>query len=167
MPTKQNGWRGRRRRNSPGLGSKEPASGMDRVAQCQCGSLRITATGEPHTVAVCHCIECQSRTGSVFAANAYYEKERTRIEGPSRLHTRDGQAGRKVRFHFCPNCGTSIYWDADFFPNYYGIAVGAFADPKFPAPSISAWEQSLHHWVTLPSGVEHFERIRPATVGEE
>jgi hypothetical protein len=103
----------------------------------------------------------------VFGANAYYQKERTRLEGPSKLYTRNGQAGRKVRFYFCPNCGTSVCWDADFSPGFYGIAVGAFADPKFPAPLISAWEQSLHHWVTLPSGLGHFEQIRPPTVREE
>jgi hypothetical protein len=50
----------------------------------------------------------------------------------------------------CPNCGSSVYWDADLRADYYGIAVGAFADPGFPASSASVWEQSMHYWAAAP-----------------
>ena len=105
---------------------------MERVAQCQCGQLRAVATDEPDFVVMCHCIECQRRTGAVFGTGAYYEKSRVRIEGASKLYTRDGQEGRKFRIHFCPNCGSSIYWDGDFRLTHYGIAVGGIRRPNVP-----------------------------------
>ena len=49
-----------------------------------------------------------------------------------------------MNFHFCPNCGSSVYWSADIRPDQYGIAVGAFADPNFPLPAFSVWEESKH-----------------------
>ena len=65
--------------------------------------------------------------------------------------------GRKVRFYFCPNCGTSLYWEADARPDTYILAVGAFADPNFPPPSVSIFEESKHTWMQLPDGMKHFQ----------
>jgi hypothetical protein len=39
-----------------------------------------------------------------------------------------------------------------------GVAVGAMADPDFPAPAKSVFEQSKHHWVQITDGVEHFQQ---------
>lgn len=35
------------------------------------------------------------------------------------------------------------------------IPVGAFADPDFPPPTVSVYEERMHPWVTLPADVEH------------
>ena len=133
---------------------------VERIAQCQCGQLRVIASGEPDAVNMCHCSECQRRTGALFGSGAYYEKSAVRIEGPSKLYTRDGQEDRKVRIRFCPNCGSSVYWEADLRPGLYGIAVGAFADPRFPLPSASVWEQSMHSWVAAPPGAQNYSQGR-------
>jgi hypothetical protein len=37
-----------------------------------CGQLRIELEGEPSFVGICHCLACQQRTGSVFAALASF-----------------------------------------------------------------------------------------------
>ncbi|ESZ22730.1 hypothetical protein X737_00725 [Mesorhizobium sp. L48C026A00] len=38
-----------------------------------------------------------------------------------------------------------------------GVAVGALADPNFPAPTVSIFERYQHHWVTLAEEVERFQ----------
>ena len=68
----------------------------------------------------------------------------------------DGQEGRKLRMHFCPECGTTVYWEADRLPQHLGIAVGAFADPSFPAPTNSVWERTRHPWVDFGQDLKHF-----------
>jgi hypothetical protein len=35
------------------------------------------------------------------------------------------------------------------------IPVGAFADPTFPAPAVSVYEQRMHSWVKMPHDMEH------------
>ena len=94
-----------------------------RSAQCSCGAFRVEADGDPAAVVACHCRECQRRTGSVFGVGAYYPRELVRISGQSSLYVRDGAEGRKFRTHFCPTCGTSLYWDTDRHPALVGIAV--------------------------------------------
>ena len=134
---------------------------MERTACCQCGSLRATVmTGEPVAVNVCHCKACQRRTGAVMHSGAYFDKSQVRIEGPEKTYTRDATEGRTISFHFCPTCGSSVYWHLDLRPQHYGIAVGVFADPGFPPPSYSVWEETKHAWVTLPDGIRHFRQAR-------
>ena len=36
------------------------------------------------------------------------------------------------------------------FPGYVAVAIGSFADPNFPAPTIGVWEESRHLWLSLP-----------------
>lgn len=92
---------------------------------------------------------------------AYFEKSQVRIEGPEKIYTRDVEGvSRKINFHFCPTCGSSVYWHLDLRPDHYGIAVGAFADPDFPLPTLSVWEESKHAWINLPEGIQRFAQGR-------
>ncbi len=129
---------------------------MERQAQCHCRALRVTVSGDPEWVNVCHCKACQRRTGAVVHSGAYFSRDRVRLEGNSKVFARPADSGYEISFHFCPNCGSNVYWKATRFPSHYGIAVGAFADPAFPAPSFSVWEESMHSWVGLLGDLEHF-----------
>jgi hypothetical protein len=118
-----------------------------RTARCCCGGLQVRASGEPRIVIACHCTECQRRTGSVFGVGAYFRAGQIRPSGQSKVYEREGQEGRKLRIHFCPECGGSVYWEPDILPGFLGVAVGAFADPQFPVPVHSVWEEARHPWV--------------------
>src|SRR5215472_2087002 len=100
--------------------------GMTRIAQCSCGSLRVGTTGDP-IVVLCHCRECQRRTGAPFGVGAYFKKEQVQSSGNEKIYERGSDSGRKLRMHFCPECGTTVYWEAELRPDHYGVAVGAFA----------------------------------------
>ena len=39
------------------------------TASCRCGQLKAIVTREPVRVSVCHCLDCQKRTGSAFSMN--------------------------------------------------------------------------------------------------
>jgi hypothetical protein len=131
---------------------------MTRIAHCSCGSLRAEATGEPSLLGVCHCTECQRRTGSAFGVSAYFSKDQVRAEGPSKVYKRGSDSGRKLKLHFCPGCGSTVFWYAEFLPDLVGIAFGAFADPSMPGPPMSVWEMTRHPWVTFGHELDHFGR---------
>jgi len=135
---------------------------MTKTASCNCGALTATVSGEPDAVVACHCTDCQRRTGSVMGVSAYYPEEGVKISGSSTSFKRGCASGRSLQQNFCPTCGTSVYWTADLKPNVIGIAVGCFADPHFPPPSRSVWEQSHHAWLGLPEGIKHFPKGRSA-----
>jgi hypothetical protein len=51
-----------------------------------------------------------------------------------------------------------VYWELDGLPGFVIVAVGAFADPSFPAPTFSVYEARMPAWVRLPeSVVEHWD----------
>jgi hypothetical protein len=129
---------------------------MSRIAHCSCGSLRVKTTGEPALATACHCRECQRRTGSPYGVSVVFKKAQARVEGASTVYVRDGQQGRKLRFHFCPECGSTVYFEADVLADAIGVALGTFADPAFPAPTRSTWEQSRHSWVEFAPALRHF-----------
>ena len=133
---------------------------MTRIAQCTCGSLRVTVEGEPLSVVACHCIDCQRRTGSVYGVGAYYPIEQISIAGESRSYSRPTDAGHEFTTHFCPHCGTSVHWASGKNPGLVGVAVGALADPSFPAPVRSVWERSKHAWVEVGVASQHFDKGR-------
>ena len=127
-----------------------------RTASCRCGQLTVTTRGEPVRVSVCHCLACQRRTGSVFAAQARFPRDTVRIQGASSQYVRIGDEGSKVTFSFCPKCGATVHYSVeDYDVTNIAIPVGAFADPTFPSPSISVYEERMHTWVVMPPNLEH------------
>ena len=128
-------------------------------ARCACGRLSLKIAGDPDRVSICNCTQCQRRTGSVFGVGAYFPRASVAaIEGRSETFTRSSEAGRKLTFHFCPGCGTSVYWTLEAFPDHYGIAAGCFDDPGFLAPMRVVWAQHKHHWVEFPDKLPVFPK---------
>jgi hypothetical protein len=124
-----------------------------REASCSCGQLRITCAGEPVRISMCHCLECQKRTGAPFGVQARFPRAQvTKIEGKAKEFVRVGDEGNRITLHFCPACGSTLYWTLSGFPDLVAVAVGNFADPAFPAPRISVYERRRHPWVAVPDG---------------
>lgn len=130
-----------------------------RTASCRCGQLRATATGEPVRISVCHCLECQKRSGSAFAVQARWPAAQVEIEGETKSWSYTGDSGNRGTFSFCPHCGSQLYYSVDGeMSGLVAIAVGAFDDPYFARPGYSVWEERKHGWVEITGeSVEHFD----------
>ena len=120
-----------------------------RTASCRCGQLSVACTGEPVRISVCHCLECKKRSGSAFAAQARWPNDRVVITGQSTQWSTVGDSGGKATFSFCPECGGSVHYEIDRMPGLTAVAMGAFADPDFPAPEYSVFENRKHRWVEI------------------
>jgi hypothetical protein len=130
-------------------------------ASCQCGNLTATiADGAEAMTVACHCLDCQKRTGAPFGVMAYYPEGSVAIAGEAREYARPTDSGNTFTTGFCPTCGSTLYGKASRFPEITGVTVGTIADPAFPAPLRSVYEQSRHAWVALPHGVSGFARGR-------
>src|SRR5262252_1187243 len=123
---------------------------MTRHAACSCGQLHLTIEGEPSRNAMCHCLACQRRTGAVISNQARFRNEQVTITGKSTAWERTADSGNLMTFHFCPTCGSTVFWENAGFPGLVSVAIGNFADPSFPAPTLAVWEESRHPWVDLP-----------------
>ncbi len=131
---------------------------MRRVATCSCGELRVTCEGEPVRLSVCHCLDCQKRTGSAFGAQARFPESRVQVEGSPRHFSRTADSGALLDFGFCAGCGSTVFYINSAVPGFVGVAVGCFADPSFGQPRFSVHESRRHGWaVVAGDDVEHTE----------
>ena len=129
-----------------------------RTASCGCGQLRLTCEGEPLNVGICHCLDCQKRTGNVFSTQARFPSTAVTAQGRAAHWRRAGDSGQSATFSFCPVCASTVCWSPDAAPEVVLVAVGAFADPSFPPPRVSVYEDRQHPW-TLNIGalpLEHW-----------
>lgn len=126
-----------------------------RTAPCRCGQLTATCEGEPIRVLVCHCFACQQRSGSPFGEQARFPADKVRLSGASTEWVRTTDAGNQTRYHFCPTCGTTVWYQGGPMPDDIAIAVGLFCDPGFPPPRHSVWEARKHPWVVIDAEVRH------------
>jgi hypothetical protein len=126
-----------------------------REATCHCGQLRLTIEGEPFAVSICNCLACQRRTGSAFGMQAGFKADQVTVEGRYNDYSRiSDEADRKEHvFHFCPDCGSQVFYTEPTEPELLVVSVGAFADPTFPPPTESGYDSRRHPWVGLPESV--------------
>jgi len=93
-----------------------------------------------------------------FGVSTYFPKAQVRTEGSSKVYVRGSDSGRKGELHFCPDCGSKVFWYVESRPDHIGIAFGAFADPSMTLPTVSVWETTRHSWVTFDHELLHFGR---------
>jgi hypothetical protein len=128
-------------------------------ASCQCGQLSATVADDTRSYTVlCHCTDCQRRSGSPYGVIGYFRREAVKINGEAGEFSRTNEVGNSVTSGFCKSCGSTIYVLLGKNEALIGVPVGAFADPKFPMPVQAVWEQRRHGWVELPDTIARFER---------
>ena len=125
-------------------------------AACSCGQLRIRLAGDPQLVSSCHCLACQRRTGTIFGSSAFFRRSQiVSTEGERRAFRRQGDSGAWLSFQFCPTCGSTVFWENERLADMVSVAVGAFADPHFPAPVRTVWTTTKHDWLIFPDIPHH------------
>ena len=129
---------------------------MTRKASCNCGKLSVTYEGpDPERISLCQCYECQRRTGSAFSWQVRLPIEHVTIEGQSSTWTVPSDSAKPASrcdsmggtYHFCPECGSTVYGELSIAPDFFVVEVGGFTDPTFPPPMISGFEAEGAAWV--------------------
>jgi hypothetical protein len=115
---------------------------------CLCGKIRITATGRPYRVGMCHCLDCRKHHGALFQAYAVFPEAAVAIEG---------DVGAFQGRCFCRECGSSVFAR---YGDEIEVALGALDAPDQLAPTYELWTVRREAWLP-PFPVKHFERDRP------
>ena len=127
-----------------------------REAACLCGQLRLEIDGDPWVVSMCHCLACQRRTGSAFGMQAAFRPDQVEIVGTYKDYSRiSDESDRKEHvLHFCPECGSQVFYTEPTEPDLIVVSVGSFADPTFPPPTESGYDWRRHPWLAVPETIE-------------
>jgi hypothetical protein len=122
---------------------------MDQITGgCLCGDVRITASGAPYRVGLCHCLDCRKHHGALFFAAAIFPQDAVTIEG----ETRDYR-GR----HFCPRCGSSVFAR---FADEIEVHLGALDAPDQYMPTYENWTVRREAWLPPFPLKRHYARDR-------
>jgi hypothetical protein len=145
-----------------------------REAACHCGQLRLEVEGDPFVVSICHCLDCQRRTGSAFGMQAAFRPDQVKVAGRYSDYSRisDESDQKPHTFHFCPDCGSQVFYTEPTEPDLIVVSVGSFADPSFPPPTESGYDFRRHTWFELPEGLQRparalWEPVHPLYVAGE
>jgi hypothetical protein len=83
---------------------------------------------------------------------ARFPSNHVRIVGRFTEYVRASDEGEERTFHFCPECGATVFYTLSTVPDAVSVPIGAFADPDFPPPTVSVYEARRHPWVAVPDG---------------
>lgn len=109
---------------------------MDQVTgSCLCGNVRISATGPPYRVGLCHCMDCRKHHGALFHASAIFPEDAVTITG----ETRDYH-GR----HFCPRCGSPVFGRSG---DEIEVNLGTLDAPDQFTPTYELWTIRREGWL--------------------
>ena len=117
------------------------------IASCQCGQLSTRCVGPPNQVIQCHCRACQARTGGPFGVGAYFDVANVEFTGERLGFTRPTLRGNELTNHFCPQCGSTVFWMAATMPGLVGIPIGLFDPPLDIAPGMAVFDDDRCSWV--------------------
>jgi hypothetical protein len=85
---------------------------------------------------------------------ARWPKDRVEVAGRYAEYVRISDAEEGRTFRFCPDCGAVVFWTTEGWTGSIAVAIGAFADPSFPRPTVSVYGSRRYPWLSLPDGIE-------------
>jgi len=112
-----------------------------RTATCRCGQLKAECEGTPIRVSVCHCLDCQKRTGSALAAQARWPEARVKVTGDATTWERIADSGHRATYRFCPHCGSTVAYVIEGWP---GVVVGDDVEHSSTPSAVRMPGRQLH-----------------------
>jgi hypothetical protein len=128
---------------------------------CECGEVRYRLTSEPMTVNCCHCLDCQTITGSAFALNAMIETDRIQVTAgePKGFDLHREGSGKTTSWR-CPTCLTLLWADhPELGGAFRFIRVGTLDEAAAIVPDAHYFVIRKHPWVSIPAGVPTYDRL--------
>ncbi len=116
---------------------------------CHCGAISIEGEADPERVSVCHCTDCQSRTGSAFGVSVPVAGNTFKMAGqPTTYVKTTADSGNPRLQAFCPTCGSSIYstTPGEGQQAFYMVRVGILRESNELAPKRQNWFRSARTW---------------------
>jgi hypothetical protein len=126
---------------------------------CHCGAIRYEARGEALTHALCHCSDCRRHAGAPMVGwTMYPEAAVTVTRGTPRIYA-SSEHGRR---HFCPECGTGLFYaNAAILQGIIDVQSATYDDPAAIPPRIHIQTAERLPWMTRLHELPEFERYPP------
>lgn len=122
---------------------------------CLCGDVRLTASGPPYRVGLCHCLDCRKHRGAVFHASAIFPEDSVNVSG---------ETGSFSGRHFCRRCGSSVFSRSG---DEIEVNLGSLDAPNQLIPTYENWVIRRESWLPPFPLRHHYRRDREGPGREE
>lgn len=93
---------------------------------CHCGAVRYAMPDQVAHHALCHCADCRRASGAPAVSWAMAPADQVTITGRTTIYA-SSEHGRR---HFCPACGTSLFYTNEVvFPGLIDVQSATLDDP--------------------------------------
>ena len=125
------------------------------TGQCHCGAVRYEMPADTIHKALCHCSDCRRHAGAPVVAWGLVERDQLRVDG----ETKEYASSEHGRRHFCPECGTSLFYTNEtVFPDKIDIQIATLDDPAAIEPDIQVQAAERIGWMKRLGEIPAFER---------
>lgn len=119
------------------------------TGRCHCGAIQYSmpTTVQHHTL--CHCTDCRRHAGAPMVGWAMISADDLQINGSPKLY----QSSEHGRRHFCPDCGTGLFYSNEaVFPGQIDVQSATLDEPEaIPMQAQIQTAERLHYIETLAS----------------
>lgn len=124
---------------------------------CHCGGIRYEAADTPDRHSVCHCTDCRRSAGAPMVAWAVYAASDVRVTKGQPKVRASSEHGRR---HFCPDCGTGLFYtNAAFLSGLIDVQTATLDEPgRVVAPSAQVQVAERIGWMSEAHALQAFDR---------
>ena len=126
---------------------------------CLCSAVRYRITEAPLNCYVCHCTDCQRRTGSAFAISLFVQRSAIvltqRTTTPYSAHLADG---RSKHGQSCAQCATRLWGEPAKAPHLAVVQTGTLDNAGQFRPIAHIWTRSAQRWILIPPDAPVYEQ---------
>ena len=123
--------------------------------QCHCGAVKYEMSSNTVHQALCHCSDCRRHAGAPMVACGLVAKDDLKVEG----ETREYKSSENGRRHFCPQCGTGLFYTSEaIFPGQIDVQIATLDDPDEIVPQAQIQTAERIHWMEKIDQMPEFER---------
>ncbi len=123
---------------------------------CHCGAIRYEVEGEPRHSTLCHCTDCRRNAGAPMVCWTLFDNDRFRITQGEPTVYASSEHGRR---HFCPACGTGLFYTNDqIFPGQTDVQSATLDTPEALPPTAQIQVAERIAWMRDADALPAFQR---------
>lgn len=122
---------------------------------CHCGAVRYEMPVETIHAALCHCSDCRRHSGAPMVMWGLVPEDKMTRTGETKSYA-SSEHGRR---HFCPECGTALFYTNDqVFPGMIDVQTATLDDPDAIQPGAQIQVAERIGWMETAHDLPAFER---------
>jgi hypothetical protein len=132
---------------------------MSMTGGCHCGAIRYEVKGDALTHALCHCTDCRRHAGAPMVGWTMYPETSVRLTRGAPKVYNSSEHGRR---HFCPDCGTGLFYtNSQNLPGIIDVQSATHDDPAAIPAQAHIQVADRITWMATAHTLPAFHRYPP------